>query len=1444
MSHLARLIIIALAMCAQSAWAGFCNQNASIGNAISDYWGSDCESIHHVKYNPYGSDAGYPAKFFQFELTRDADVSISLSQPHASELFLIEGNNKYATPLLSYQGSSIKTRLSAGTYIVEAVNRYTGNNTFLIEYNDIGSSTCISSINFGNTESDGWVPECESTSRDIEDPYDTIPGEGHRAKYFTFSLDQDSDIAVNIDATVDSYVYILDGHGEFGSIVEEFSGANTSKFLAAGDYTIELTTKERYAPGKFSILLNKFTNNNECEQDFTLGNSLDGTWSGNCEIRSWIDGNGDPYQGGNSPERANYYRFSLDKLSDVKFSRSPGTHTSTVMSIYNQGDYFNKVASTVPRWSSADSTLLASLPAGDYVLEVTQHNRIASGDYSISTELLDSNGCETVIGINQTKSAISSSLCNSLIRGVDGNSDSYGSQSGTYYAKRFRLTLSEATPIRIRASATQSSYMYLFKEFKGNLELVTQSWQNNYWNTTQSPYITRLLDEGTYVIEVTSHYPERDFSFDLTTEVSAGVNCESFIRLNERRSYESLNSSCQSDIKESGYNYDPYGSSGYEYYYAKSYTFEIQSEGNYRISTESNQFDSQIYLFNGGDRKSTPVADQYSFSTTNSFDTYLQPGIYTVEVTTRTPNRTGPFKLLVWDKSSEITEYHGSNSACNTSISVGTHNINGQLTSECHSEHWGNDFYALGYTFSIPDQAALNAEVFSNISTSLTLYVFNGAGWSYAAHNSGGNQTSFQTPLPSGLYKLEVHSAYSQREGSFNLKVSISKDSDGDGYGDDIDEFPNDPYEWLDTDQDLIGNNEDPDDDNDGVNDYEDRFPLDNSENKDSDGDDIGDNSDPTPYSYYGDIQFSQQNYSVSENAGHIDIPLVSVAGFFGNQVLLFTQEGSAKTGEHFKHTIAYGYLNAGEKSNSIRIPIINDSTYNGDKTFKVYFETYNDATTSLGKSATVTIKDDEAVTSLVTILNPEISVSDVNKVTEVKLERSGDISKSCQVHYRTLDGSALALQDYLPSSGIVDFAPGQATSAIPISLISSNQPQGEKSFSLELFSVENGVLDNSSATIILAGKTSSKPHYKFIYSDVKVAKDKYSFDARIVRSNTVGDATVSFKAESSENDTIAFGTTQFNDGEKYKNITVNGLFFNQYTPFIKTITLTLLNASGEAQVSSKPLHLSIWDNSYFPWNGILIADGHEQVVKEGETETVLINQLSFKDNLVDVDIQTLGSSADNSTDFTPVSESFRTSREDTSHELSVEILEDDQWEGNEQLAILANGRPLTSIIIDDSQDLNGRGYPSFSSKQIVLQEGESREIAIQRLLGNKGILTIQLNTRDGDALVDKHYNLVSQTIDILDGQSNSSVTLAAKGLQGEEAKHYYLDMVAEYENGTKINESLRVDIVQGVSSSSKKDDKGILGLGSFNPLILVILALLLLVRRIRFIPKSNSAEQ
>jgi hypothetical protein len=76
---------------------------------------------------------------------------------------------------------------------------------------------------------------------------------------------------------------------------------------------------------------------------------------------------------------------------------------------------------------------------------------------------------------------------------------------------------------------------------------------------------------------------------------------------------------------------------------------------------------------------------------------------------------------------------------------------------------------------------------------------------------------------------------------------SVDDDDDNDGHLDDVDAFPNDDTEWLDTDLDNIGNNADTDDDGDGLSDLKEDIKKTDPLNPDTDGDGFPDGSDYDP---------------------------------------------------------------------------------------------------------------------------------------------------------------------------------------------------------------------------------------------------------------------------------------------------------------------------------------------------------------------------------------------------------------------------------------------------------------------------------------------------------------------------------------------------------------------------------------------------------------------
>jgi preprotein translocase subunit SecG len=118
--------------------------------------------------------------------------------------------------------------------------------------------------------------------------------------------------------------------------------------------------------------------------------------------------------------------------------------------------------------------------------------------------------------------------------------------------------------------------------------------------------------------------------------------------------------------------------------------------------------------------------------------------------------------------------------------------------------------------------------------------------------SSIGGEFSHITSHGDGIYTTEFTPPDVSQKGHFRVSVLATKsgylegydytsldyligDSDGDGYSDDVDKFPNDPEEWEDNDGDDIGDNADPDDDNDGMpDDWENENTLDPNDPEDA----------------------------------------------------------------------------------------------------------------------------------------------------------------------------------------------------------------------------------------------------------------------------------------------------------------------------------------------------------------------------------------------------------------------------------------------------------------------------------------------------------------------------------------------------------------------------------------------------------------------------------
>ncbi len=112
----------------------------------------------------------------------------------------------------------------------------------------VPTSRCVSIINVNQNVSGSWTSSCVATHID-----------GSYARYYTFILSGSQEMTIGLQSSIDTYLFLLDGPGENGSVIAEDDdggqGTNSEiiQFLSAGTYTIEATTFDAEASGDFDL---------------------------------------------------------------------------------------------------------------------------------------------------------------------------------------------------------------------------------------------------------------------------------------------------------------------------------------------------------------------------------------------------------------------------------------------------------------------------------------------------------------------------------------------------------------------------------------------------------------------------------------------------------------------------------------------------------------------------------------------------------------------------------------------------------------------------------------------------------------------------------------------------------------------------------------------------------------------------------------------------------------------------------------------------------------------------------------------------------------------------------------------------------------------------------------------------------------------------------------
>ena len=174
-------------------------------------------------------------------------------------------------------------------------------------------------------------------------------------------------------------------------------------------------------------------------------------------------------------------------------------------------------------------------------------------------------------------------------------------------------------------------------------------------------------------------------------------------------------------------------------------------------------------------------------------------------------------------------------------------------------------------------------------------------------------------------------------------------------------------------------------------------------------------------------------------------------------------------------------------------------------------------------------------------------------------------------VGYGTVNGSALAGQDYTAASGTVTFAAGQTTQDITVTVLGEVAAETDETFAITLSAPSGATLGTATSIVTIINDDIAAPVVSISPASVSVAEGNsgtktVTFAVNLSRTwsstVTVGYATANGSATAGQDYTAASGTVTFTAGQTSKQVSVT-ILGDRTVEANETLTMTLSAPTG-----------------------------------------------------------------------------------------------------------------------------------------------------------------------------------------------------------------------------------------------------------------------------------------
>ncbi len=377
-----------------------------------------------------------------------------------------------------------------------------------------------------------------------------------------------------------------------------------------------------------------------------------------------------------------------------------------------------------------------------------------------------------------------------------------------------------------------------------------------------------------------------------------------------------------------------------------------------------------------------------------------------------------------------------------------------------------------------------------------------------------------------------------------------------------------------------------------------------------------------------GQLSFATNSYSVVKGNTNVYLTVVRANGSSGAVAVNYnTVPGTATPGFNYQTTSGTLTLNDGTVSNTIAIPILDNSLVQGPVNFSVVLSNPSGgATLVVPTNALVTIVEKNIGLAFTAATN---AVSETAGFVSLNVARLYGINTTTTVHYSTTNGTALANVNYYATSGTLTFNPGESVKPIIVPLIDDTNVTGDLTFTVGLSSpsAPAQLMPPSFTTVVIHDADAG---LSFTNAAMSVFKNAGSARITVVCSNpdvepvivdsntiplSVNYATSDGTAVAGQNYIATSGTLVFTNGLATNTIIVPIINDGNVTGN-RTFNVTLSSPTAPGQlVPPSTMTVTIIDNN----SGLRFSSPTYTVLKTSSAATINVFRTGYTDSVVSV---------------------------------------------------------------------------------------------------------------------------------------------------------------------------------------------------------------------------------